>query len=181
MSKIQTLTYPDYAAINDGKRYELVEGELHEMAPSPGTPHQGSSFSLSGFFFAYIEKTGRGRAFAAPIDVILSGDTVLQPDFIYLSEEQLSLISQRGIEGAPSLVIEILSPSTAARDRGLKANLYFKHGAQEYWLIDPSLRIVEVFQRGSDRFDLARTYAGDDMQTSPLLLGFTLKVSRLFR
>ena len=111
------LTYKEYEALPaDGRRYEIHEGEL-SVTPAPSPQHQIISSNLFRVLDAHIGATGGGRVLYSPLDVILSHTTIVQPDIVYLDRGRLGAISQRGIEGAPTLVVEIISPSTTLTDR----------------------------------------------------------------
>jgi Uma2 family endonuclease len=139
------LTYSDYAALpDDGRRYELHKGELSEI-PTPGTRHQGTIVNLITLLNEHVRSRGLGEVFVAPTDCILSNVTVVQPDVFYIAADRLTIISERGIEGAPTLVVEVLSPSTAHLDRGRKMTLYAEHGVPYYWIVDPESRSVEAY------------------------------------
>jgi Uma2 family endonuclease len=140
------LTYSDYAALpDDGRRYELHRGEL-SMTPSPGTRHQGAVLALGARLYDHVKSRGLGKVFVAPTDCILSDMTVVQPDVLYVATDRLSIISERGIEGAPTLVVEVLSPSTAKLDRERKLMLYAEHGVPCFWIVDPASGTVEAYQ-----------------------------------
>ncbi len=140
------LTYSDYTALPDvGRRYELHRGEL-SVTPSPGTRHQGAVLALGSRLYDHVKSRGLGKVFVAPTDCILSDVTVVQPDVLYVATDRLSIISERGIEGAPTLVIEVLSPSTARLDRERKLMLYAEHGVPCYWIADPASCTVEAYQ-----------------------------------
>jgi Uma2 family endonuclease len=139
------LTYSDYAALpDDGRRYELHWGEL-SVTPAPGTRHQGAIVNLIALLNEHVRSRGLGKVFVAPTDCILSNVTVVQPDILYIATDRLSIISERGIEGAPTLVAEVLSPSTAHLDRDRKMKLYAEHGVPYYWIVDPESRSVEAY------------------------------------
>ena len=139
------LTYSDYAALpDDGRRYELHHGEL-SVTPAPGTRHQGAIVNLIGLLLEHVRSRGLGKIFVAPTDCILSNVTVVQPDVLYIATDRLAIISERGIEGPPTLVVEVLSPSTAHLDRDRKMNLYAEHGVPYYWIVDPESRSVEAY------------------------------------
>jgi Uma2 family endonuclease len=139
------LTYSDYAALpDDGRRYELHHGELSEI-PTPGTRHQGAIVVLITLLHEHVRSRGLGKVFVAPTDCILSNVTVVQPDVFYIAADRLAIISERGIEGAPTLVVEVLSPSTAHLDRGRKMTLYAEHRVPYYWIVDPETRSVEAY------------------------------------
>ena len=102
------LTYADYAALpDDGRRYELHRGEL-SVTPAPGTRHQGAVVALGSRLYEHVRSRGLGQVFVAPTDCILSDVTVVQPDVLYLATDRRSIITERGIEGAPTLVVEVL-------------------------------------------------------------------------
>ncbi len=139
------LTYGDYAALpDDGQRYELHQGEL-SVTPAPGTRHQGAIIALGSRLYEHVRSRGLGKVFVAPTDCILSNVTVVQPDVFYIAADRLTIISERGIEGAPTLVVEVLSPSTAHLDRGRKMTLYAEHGVPYYWIADPESRSIEAY------------------------------------
>jgi len=139
------LTYSDYAALpDDGRRYELHHGEL-SVTPAPGTRHQGAIVALITLLHEHVRSRGLGKVFVAPTDCILSDVTVVQPDVLYIATDRLAIISERGIEGAPTLVVEVLSPSTAHLDRGRKMKLYAEHGVPYYWIVDPERRSIEAY------------------------------------
>ena len=138
------LTYADYAAIpNDGRRYEVHEGDL-AVTPAPGTRHQQVSRNLLVLLHAHVLGNGLGEILDAPIDCILEDTTVVQPDLVFVGRDRLAAISARGIEGAPSLVVEVLCPGTVKVDRGVKAQLYARHGVPHYWIVDLDARVIEA-------------------------------------
>ena len=131
-------TYDDYAALpDDGRRYELYEGDLIEMTPAPRPRHQLILGNLYALLRAHVRDHHLGEVLLAPIDVILNPITVLQPDLVYIESSRLSIMTERAIEGPPTLVVEILSPSTSSRDRGIKQRLYAKYAVPSYWIADP--------------------------------------------
>ena len=139
------LTYSDYAALpDDGRRYELHHGEL-SVTPAPGTRHQRAIVRLITLLHEHVRSRGLGEVFVAPADCILSNVTVVQPDVFYIAADRLTIISERGIEGAPTLVVEVLSPSTAHLDRGRKMTLYAEHRVPYYWIVDPESRSIEAY------------------------------------
>ena len=139
------LTYSDYAAVpDDGKRYELHGGKL-SVRPAPGTRHQGAVVRFIVTIDEHVRSRGLGKVFAAPTDCILSDTTVLQPDVLYVATDRLSIISERGIEGPPTLVVEILSQSTVRIDRDRKLRLHAEHSVPHYWIADLESRSVEGY------------------------------------
>lgn len=176
----QGLTYDDYAALDDGKRYELVDGQLELMSPSPSTIHQLVSFELQ----KKIDETCRNEyiIFNAPIDLILSTKEVRQPDLVLVHRNRLNIVSRKGIEGVPDLVVEILSPSTLKRDKLDKLKTYAHFHIPEYWIVEPELGSLEQFVLKNDptlkkgEYKLINIYQGDESVTSPNLdcISFTI-------
>ena len=171
------LTYEDYASLPDDERYELIDGELIPM-PSPTALHQTLLKNLAAAFMV-LESRGLGTMFFAPLDVILSNFDVVQPDLIFVSNARAHII-QDYIRGAPDLLVEILSPSTAGYDRTTKRNLYARHGVGEYWLVDPYAKTITVLILGADGYDTYAVFGEGDILTSPALPGFALNLSELF-
>jgi Uma2 family endonuclease len=137
-------TYADYAALpDDGNRYEIIAGVLY-TTPAPGAGHQSVSARLVTFLVTHVEFAGLGRVFAAPVDVELAPDTVVQPDIVVILSANLDRITPSRIIGAPDLVVEILSPGTAGYDRREKQDAYARAGVGEYWIVDPGAQTVEL-------------------------------------
>jgi Uma2 family endonuclease len=137
-------TYADYAALpDDGNRYEIIAGVLY-TTPAPGTGHQSVSARLVTFLVTHVEFAGLGRVFAAPVDVELAPDTVVQPDIVVILSANLDRITPSRIIGAPDLVVEILSPGTAGHDQREKQDAYARAGVGEYWIVDPGAQTVEL-------------------------------------
>jgi Uma2 family endonuclease len=154
------LGYADYAALpDDGRRYEIHDGEL-SVTPAPGTGHQGVSIALASALYTHVTERSLGRVFTAPIDVILSDTTIVQPDLVFIASNRSAIISARGIEGAPTLVVEILSPSTARIDRNRKLQLYARHGVPYYWIVDSDARSIDVYRAPAGIYTLAERHTG---------------------
>jgi Uma2 family endonuclease len=148
------LTYRDYEALPaDGRRYELHDGAL-SVTPAPGTRHQRVSGALNSILRSHVTAHALGEVLYAPIDVILADTTIVQPDLVYLDPTRAHLISERGIEGPPTLVIEILSPSTTRIDRTIKTDLYQRYRVPYYWIVDADARTVEVYGLAEGRYTL---------------------------
>ncbi len=146
------LTYDDYAELpNDGKRYEIIEGDLF-VSPAPRPKHQKATGNLCGILFVCLQDHPVGDIYLAPIDLILSQTNVVQPDLLFLGNEKLHLVSERGIEGPPDLIVEVLSPTTEKTDRAIKSRLYAHFGVPHYWLIDPVEKRLEMFRLSRGRF-----------------------------
>jgi len=139
----------DYARLPDESRYEMLYGRFY-LSPSPLPLHQIVVRILCRWLEDVIGPSG-GIVLPAPLDTALSDHTVVQPDILYITAERSSIVRER-IEGAPDLVIEVLSPSTARRDRGEKLQAYAEFGVREYWLVDLTALHVEFLVNGDGQF-----------------------------
>ena len=171
------LTYEDYAKTPDDERWELIDGELIPMA-SPTVPHQRVDARL-GYEFVRLVKQGLGEVFHS-IDVVLSPHNTFRPDLIFVSSERADIITHANIQGAPDLVVEIRSPSTAGLDEVTKRQLYERYGVPEYWLADPEAQTVSVLLLGENGYEIVGIYAKSDTFTSPTLEGFSIDLSEIF-
>jgi len=171
--------YHDYTLLPEDKRYELIHGDLF-MTPSLTTSHQRISRKLGYLLTRYVEGKKLGEIFYAPMDVVLSDEDVVQPDILFISNERKEIVKPENIRGAPDLVIEILSPSSLERDTVIKKKLYAKHGVQEYWIVDPEGKTVEVLSWSPEGFKTVQTYAADAIANSPLLPGFSVALKEIF-
>lgn len=139
------LTYEEYVLLpDDGYRYEILDGDL-VMTPAPNPRHQNVLRNLARIIDLASMSEDLGTVYFAPIDVILEKTVVVQPDLVFIRKDRLRIVSERGIEGGPDLVVEILSPGTAQRDRIIKASIYARHAVSDYWLVDPDRRTLEAF------------------------------------
>ena len=173
-------TYADYLETSDDERYELLHGEL-VMAPAPREIHQYALINLIIEIGAFVKKHNLGDVYSAPTDVVLSDLNVVQPDLLFISNERAHIITPENIQGAPDLVVEILSPSTAERDRSVKSDLYAEHGVHEYWIVAPDARTITVFLLDEGAFEEVDTYSEGETLTSPMLAGFTFTLEGKFR
>ena len=179
------LTYNDFLLFpDDGLRHEIIDGE-HYVTPSPNLRHQelvGRLYLSLGSFLE--DRQERGRVFLSPFDVVFSFHDVVEPDLVFVAPDQLDILTDKNIQGTPALVIEILSPSTRKRDRQIKYRLYERTGVREYWLVDPEGNAVTIYRRAANgAFSQAASLTADgaEMLESPLLAGWSLSVTRLFR
>ena len=172
-------TYEDYLNTPEDKRYELLDGELI-MVASPNIPHQNTLREVVFCVIGFVKRHDLGEMFFAPTDVILSDTDVVQSDLLFISHERAHIIAHNAIHGAPDLVVEILSPSTARRDLTFKRRLYAKHGVKEYWQMNIDERRVTVLSLGDNDYEVAAVYGGGDTLTSPILPGFTLAIDEIF-
>ena len=172
-------TYEDYKHTPEDKRYELLDGELI-MVLAPRTAHQRTSRDILIPINTFVAENDLGEVFIAPCDVVLSDTDVVQPDLLFVSKERSHIITEDNIRGAPDLVIEILSPSTAQCDRTLKRTLYALHGVPEYWQADTDAKIAMVLTLDNGEYKVAGIYGEGQMLVSPLLQGFTLEIDKIF-
>jgi Uma2 family endonuclease len=172
-------TVDDYMSTPEGKRYQLLDGEMI-LAPSPMTQHQRTLFRLAQAVSEFVVVRNLGEVFVAPYDVVFSRYDVAQPDILFVSNERCGIITEAYIQGAPDLVVEVLSPGTARYDRGYKHTLYGRFGVREYWLVDPDTEIVEVLTASEQGLVSHATYQRHDTLTSPLLDGLILNLEQIF-
>ena len=173
-------TYEDYKTLPEtGPRYQVIEGDLI-MTPAPTTLHQRISANIEYSLRQHILQIGEGEVFDAPVDVILSDTDVVQPDILWLQSKNRTMVKKEGIFGAPDLVIEIISPSTEAQDRGVKRKLYAKYGVKELWLVDGHKRKIEIYSIGN-RFEVPIAEVEGNRPISSLLLpSFKPSISEFF-
>ena len=173
-------TYEDYRTAPPDKRYELIDGDLI-MVPAPNLKHQTVQVRLGERLARFVRENSLGMLFFAPCDVVLSDTDVVQPDLLFVSSDRANLLSSgENVRGAPDIVIEILSPATAERDRGYKRALYAKHGVAEYWMVDPSAETVLIHRLDSRALVVAQTFRREQTLRSPLLPGFALDLEDVF-
>ena len=173
------LTYGDYCHLpEDGKRYEIIDGELF-VTPSPFRPHQRAVTRLTSYLSIFVQEKELGEVFVAPFDVVFSRFDVVEPDLLYISKERASVLTEKNVQGAPDLVVEVLSSSTADRDRTIKLKLYARYGVKEYWVIDPNRPAARVYRRKKKRLELVDRLGPSDYLASPLFPGFSLPLKSL--
>lgn len=148
-----TVTYADYAQLPEGAPYQLIEGEL-VMAPAPIPDHQDVVGNIFSELRAFVLARKFGRVFASPIDVYLGPHNTPQPDIIFIARERQHIVGDKKIEGAPDIVIEVLSPVTAYYDLKKKKRIYEVAGVREYWIVDLVEKSVEVFALENNVYSL---------------------------
>jgi len=163
---------------DDGKRYELVRGDLL-VTPSPTPVHQRVSKRLQAVLMEYFEGRAIGEVFDAPIDLILTNQDVFVPDLLVVTNPDH--VSGRGIEGPPLLIVEILSPSTRKQDRGLKAQRYAELGVAHYWIVDPDRKRVECSRLEEGVFRPRTDAEGDARLEHPDWPGLVVDLAALWR
>ncbi len=163
----------------DRNRYEIVDGELF-VTPSPITLHQRIVTNLSAHLWQHVRKHRLGEVFVAPLDVVFTFSTVLEPDVIFVSKSRRRIVGEKNLTGPPDLVVEVLSESTAKLDREIKPKQYALYGVSEFWRVDPFERTVEIFRLKEGEYELAARLEFGENLTSPLLPGLILPVSSLW-
>lgn len=146
MSTVQQTERPytaeDLATMpDDGRRYEVIGGELI-VTPAPSTKHQWVSGELMARIRAFGLRGDIGVAFSAPLDVRLGRHDIVEPDIVFVLREHIHIVEDRGIEGSPDLLIEVVSPGSRGIDRVRKAALYSGNGVLEYWIVDPFAKSI---------------------------------------
>jgi Uma2 family endonuclease len=174
-----TYTYADYALLPEGAPYQLIAGKLI-VTPAPTPYHQMISIRLQTRLFRFVEERNLGVVLEAPIDVYLEETETYQPDIIYIAGDRLHIIEQARINGAPDLVVEILSPSTAYYDLKKKARKYAEHGVKEYWIVDPEEKSIELYRGVEGAFVREERVEETGTVKSRLLEGFEVEAPELF-
>ncbi len=163
---LPSITWRDVQQMpDDGNRYEVIEGDVY-VTPASTLRHQRVSWRLGKALDRLLEEPGYGVVVPAPFGVEFpaTGEGV-QPDLLFVSVERRGIITDAGLTGAPDLAVEVLSPSTASRDRGIKLRLYERQGVREYWIVDPDENTVDVWRFGEE--PAHKRFAG----TLPVRLG----------
>lgn len=178
------LTYDDFVLFpDDGKRHEIIDGE-HYVTPSPNLRHQdliGRLYLVIGNFLATRQHLG--RVYLSPLDVVFSYYDVVEPDLLFVSGDQLEILTEKNVQGPPALVIEILSRGTRKKDEQIKRRLFERGGVREYWIVDPERRSVKVFRRAdAGGFPRVADLSAEEhsMLTTPLLPGLSIPLVGLF-
>ena len=180
VQKTQRYTYDDYCTWGDDERWELIDGLPYAMAPGPTRAHQ----SISGNIYFQLKQFLRGKpcdVYIAPFDLRLNADTkdntVVQPDIMVVCDE--SKLHDRCCVGAPDMVVEVLSPSSARRDRWLKFEQYRMTGVREYWIVDPDTKTVSVHTLKNGEYT-ANAYSDEDTVPVRVLEGCSINMEEVF-
>jgi Uma2 family endonuclease len=155
---IQKKTVQDYQQLPEGAPYQLINGKLI-MSPAPNRIHQKLSGEIFKQIAVYIDIHKSGEVYYAPFDVYLDDENVVQPDICFISQNNLSILTDAGAEGTPDMIIELLSPSNAYYDLRAKLQLYEKYGVKEYFIVDPEDNMVIAYKLTEGRYkELYREY-----------------------
>lgn len=172
-------TYEDYLKTPDDKRYELINGELL-MTPSPVPHHQRISGKLEFMLRRFVTEKNLGEVLDAPCDVYLDNENVVQPDILFISRDRLGIIGEKNIQGAPDVVIEIISENSVYRDMVQKKKLYARFGVKEYWIVIPDEKEIEVYILKDNTYQLYQTYSKANILESPVLKGLKIVLTEIF-
>ena len=175
------MTYEDYAALpDDGRRYELHDGEL-SVTFAPGRTHQAIVGRLFAIMLEHVTTRELGEVYVSPFDTILSNTTVVQPDIVFIANERLAILAERGVEGAPTLVVEVISPSTARIDRVTKLALYARHAVPHCWIVDAAARTIEAYELEGAAYRIGVKWDGRKVVTLAPLPELALDPTALWR
>ncbi|SNS93423.1 Endonuclease, Uma2 family (restriction endonuclease fold) [Ekhidna lutea] len=181
-----TYSYADYLKWSFEERVELIKGKIFKMSPAPRTNHQTISMNLGSEIKNFL-KGKSCKVFAAPFDVRLpknSDDpdnkilTVVQPDICVICDH--TKLDVLGCKGAPDLIIEILSPSTAKKDLENKFELYEENGVKEYWVVYPGENLIDIFDLKKDKYVLRGKFIGNVSVNSSVLPQFKVSLEDVF-
>jgi Uma2 family endonuclease len=170
-------TYAEFARLpsEGSQRHEVIDGEL-VVTPSPTSRHQAIVTDLSSRLHVFARARGLGRVLSGPVDVLFAEGDYLAPDLVFVAEARAKVLTDRGVEGPPDLVVEVLSPSTEGRDRGVKLDRYRHFGVGEYWIVDPDERKVEVWALASGAKAPTILAAADTLRWTPSPAATTLAI-----
>jgi Uma2 family endonuclease len=172
-------TIADYERLPEGSLYQLIDGELI-MSPAPTPRHQRVLRELLIILYGYVVERELGEVLCAPIDVYLTETEAYQPDLIFLSNERLHQIKERNVQGAPDLVVEILSLGNSYYDLTHKKRIYEAASVKEYWIVDPMKQRIEVYENQDGRFELVSEAQRTGKAASKLLEGLAVAPEQIF-
>jgi Uma2 family endonuclease len=175
----EVYTYADYALLPEGAPYQLIGGKL-VMTPAPTTYHQIISIRLELKFANFVNEKNLGLVLDAPIDVYFGEKETYQPDIIFIAQDRFHVIEPARINGAPDMVVEILSPSTGYYDLKKKARTYARYGVKEYWIVDPEDKSIEVYKGQEEKFVLDQRVEEEGKIKSLILDGLEVEAKDIF-
>ena len=173
-------SYEDYLNTPEDKRYELIEGELY-ITPSPITNHQRISGRIDFELRKFVLDNDYGEVFDAPYDVYFDDENVVQPDILFISKDRLNIIGDKNLQGAPDLVIEILSENDAYRDLIQKKKLYARFGVKEYWIVVLGEKTIDIYILKDKAYQLYKVFGEIDTLESQFLKGFKIELKGIFK
>jgi Uma2 family endonuclease len=151
------------------------------VSPAPSTRHQRVVRNLVVALTNWVRQQRVGQIWCAPCDILLAPTTIVQPDVVYVSTARAGIVQERGIEAAPDLVIEILSDSTAARDLGVKMQLYARYGVRRYWIVDAMQNTLDVYVLRDSAYQREAQYRGEEILRVDVPEGFEISLAELWR
>lgn len=173
----KTYTYADYLTWPDGERWEIIDGDAYDMTPAPSFAHQQVVIKLAAAFVSFFRDKSCVPC-VAPFDVVLDDTNVVQPDLLVVCDP--GKIAGANIQGAPDLIVEVLSPSTMLKDKREKKALYERFGVKEYLLVHPHDELVERFRLFDGRYEAADVFNWDETLTSDAFPDLTLNLWEIF-
>ena len=173
-------TYEDYALLPEDRRYEVIDGELF-LTPAPTLMHQKTKMRLVRILEDFASQYASGTVVDAPFDVLLSRHDIMQPDILFVSSQRRAVLGEKFAQGAPDLVVEVLSPSTENRDRVAKAKRYATFGVREMWIVDPGAQTIEVLVNSEEGFRREGVYGEADTVRLVSLPGLEFPAAPVFR
>jgi Uma2 family endonuclease len=172
--------YEDYLRFpDDGKRYQIIEGEVY-MVPAPNPYHQMILSNVESILRSFVKAGNLDLVLIAPCDVVFSYADVVQPDIFFISQGRSSIITDKNIQGSPDLVVEVISSHTGKLDRTLKRSLYARFGVKEYWLVNPDRKEVEVLVHKQGSYESMGVFCHPGSFESPLLKGLVVDLKEVF-
>ena len=172
-------TYDDFTALPEGTLAQLIDGDII-VSPVPNVKHQLVIGRLSRLLANFVDDRNLGVVFGSPLDVRLAEQRVFQPDIVFVSRERLNILGEQEVEGAPDLVVEVLSPSTGTYDLTKKRSAYEEAGVREYWIVDPDGESVEVLVLEEGTYQSSARVQDGGPVASRLLTGFEVDAAALF-
>jgi Uma2 family endonuclease len=172
-------TYNDYLLLPEDKRYEILDGDIYVVA-APNIRHQSVALNLEAALFQHMKETGLGRILHAPCDVILSEESVVQPDILFVRKERARIVGESNLQGPPDIVIEILSEGTRRKDLEIKKKIYAQFAVPEYWIVDPEANTVEVLVWSELGYATAGIHGKNHSLSSPTLPDFKPALTEIF-
>ncbi|MEQ6390442.1 Uma2 family endonuclease [Bacillaceae bacterium S4-13-58] len=185
-NKKEKYSYSDYLSWDDGEKVELIDGEIFNMTPAPSRRHQEVLRELSTAFSVFLREK-ECEVFFAPFNVRLLVENknnddinnVVQPDLLIVCDPKM--LDDKGCNGSPDMIIEILSPSSVKLDRWGKYKLYEKAGVKEYWIVDPVNESIEVHLLVSGQYHFQGVFTKDDEISVRILIGLNIDLSQIFK
>jgi Uma2 family endonuclease len=165
-------------APDNGKKYEVIDGDLY-VTPPPLWVHQFQLNRLNKHVITWVDDLRLGIVVTAPMGVVLDDENGVEPDLLFISHERSHIIRWRGVEGAPDLIVEVLSPSIEARDRGLKLRRYAASGVAHYWILDTDGPRIEERVLDEDGYRLVGTFGPGEIFRPTLFPGLEIPLDEI--